>query len=194
MKRSLASGLALLAVTAVVGGEPETPNFVSNFGDWHVRCFAAKQTAPCDMIYAVYRQATSARVVSVSILYSPDRKTFMVQIAVPLGIAVQKGVVIAMDDARSAAMQVRRCDGLGCYVEGPADPALIAALAAHDGRKARLAVVGDNGKAVALPLSLNGFAQAKGALLVATIARGSARPAPAPVSSTVQPRAATRTN
>lgn len=164
---------ALLAALSVSAWAAATPpgQLSERYDDWQTRCFVVKSTAPCDAFFGTFQKATGTRIVTVSIAYAPARRSYLIQIAVPLGIAVQQGVVVKAGAFKSATLEVRRCDRNGCYVEGGADGALIAALVANDGQKGSLDVVADGGKPVSLLLSLKGFAKAHEAMVKAAQSR-----------------------
>jgi invasion protein IalB len=162
----IAAVLTVLSLPAAAA-PVQSAQQVERYDDWQMRCFAVKTGAPCDAFFATFQKANGMRIVSVSIAYAPARRSYLIQIAVPLGIAVQQGIVVKAGTFKSATLEVRRCDRSGCYVEGGADGALIAALAANDGQKGSLDVVADGGKPISLLLSLKGFAKAHDAMVKA---------------------------
>lgn len=153
----------LLSRACFAAGAPE----LDRFDDWQVRCFAVKSVSPCDALFGAYQKATGRRIVTVSIAYAPVRQSSFIQIAVPLGIAVPKGVTVVAGAYRSSPFEVRRCDRNGCFVEAIAAPDFIAALRANSDQKGSLDVVADGGKPVSLIFSLKGFARAYDAMLKA---------------------------
>jgi invasion protein IalB len=163
------------------GGAPAplTPTESKPFGDWTVRCFAVSTQSPCDMFEMLVNKTTSQRVLSVSIAYLPTSDKHVIQIAVPLGFLIQKGVVLASDAYTSPMLHYRRCDRGGCYVEMLIDNQTIDALAAATG-PAKIRVVAEGGKVFDIPLSLNGFGDAHGAMSdLARKKTAAAAPAPA---------------
>jgi invasion protein IalB len=157
---------ALAGSPALAAAAPPAQQ-MERYDDWQMRCFAVKSVSPCDAFFGTFQKTTGLRIATVSIAYAPARRSYLMQIAVPFGIAVQQGVVVKAGDFKSATLEVRRCDRNGCYVEGGVDGALIEALAANDGRKGSLDVVADGGKPVSLLLSLKGFAKAHEAMVKA---------------------------
>jgi invasion protein IalB len=154
----LGSTLAEPAI-AVAQAKPE----VQYFDNWEVRCFPIKSTTPCDMLFATVRKGTGARIASVSIAYAPSQNHYVMQIAVPYGIALPDGLVIAAGSFKSAKLPFRRCDRMGCYVEMAVGEDLINALkVSNDGT---LNVVADRGKPVSLGISLKGFGTAHDAMV-----------------------------
>jgi invasion protein IalB len=177
--RSLIAGLAagaLLAVSAAAqsapdnngggagGGAPITPSETKPFGDWTVRCFPVqKSPSPCDMFELLANKKSGDRVMSVSIAYLPATDKHVIQIAVPLGVLIQKGVVLSSDNFTSPVLRYRRCDRGGCYVEMLFDNQAVNALASSTG-PAKIKVVAFGGKSFEIPFSLTGFSDAHGAM------------------------------
>jgi invasion protein IalB len=143
------------------GNKPE----VSYFGDWAVRCFPIKSASPCDMLFATVRKDTNQRVTSVSIAYVPSKDSYVMQVAVPLGIDLSKGVIIAAGDYSTAKLVVRRCDNGGCYVETGITGDLLQGLEQNSSLGGQLKIVADGGKPLSLAMSLKGFAAAHEALV-----------------------------
>ncbi len=127
-------------------------------GNWLVRCFNVESPSPCDMIEFLANKDTNQRILSISISYVPNADRHTMQIAVPLGVSLAKGVVLTAGDYKSSVMKYRRCDSVGCYVEMVADDATINAFALNE--EATVTFVGDDGKEIPLTIALNGFAAA----------------------------------
>lgn len=140
---------------------------VERFDDWQKRCFATKSISPCDAFFSTFQKATGVRVASVSVAYAPSKHVTFLQIAVPYGIAIAKGVTVVAGEYKSVPLEIRRCDRTGCFVEGAAAPEFIQALLANSDRKASLDVVADGGKPVSLLFSLKGFSRAYDAMVSA---------------------------
>jgi invasion protein IalB len=132
-------------------------------GDWTVRCFGVVSQSPCDMYQELQDQTSHQRVLSVSIAYVPSNDQHVMQIAVPLGVAIQKGVVIKTDSYASPALPFRRCDQAGCYVEMLLGADQIAGFV-KSGPQATVNIVADDNKSYALRFSLNGFSAAHDAM------------------------------
>jgi invasion protein IalB len=166
-------GLALMTDTVFAQGAPapatgqaspqatgaSTMTENKTVGDWTVRCFAVQSQSPCDMYEELQDQNSHQRVLGVSIAYVPSQDRNVVQVAVPLGVAIQQGVVIKTDAYTSPSLPFRRCDQGGCYVEMVLDPTILGGLT-KSGPQGSVTVVSDDGKSFALRFSLNGFASA----------------------------------
>ena len=149
--------LALLALTGAASAQ--TGGDVKKIGDYAVRCLPVQNASPCDMFLEVGDKNTGQRYVTVSIAFMPSASRYIMVISVPLGVLIEKGAIIETSGFTTEAMQIRRCDRGGCYVEAVAPAALI------DGfRKAnpqgKIKLTGDDDKPYEFPLSFNGFSEA----------------------------------
>jgi invasion protein IalB len=150
---------AMAQSAAPPAGTPLTPTDVKPIGDWTVRCFPVTSSSPCDMYEELDDKNTHQRVLGVSIAYVPGNNNHVVQIAVPLGVAISNGATIKTDTYTSPKLPFRRCDRDGCYVEMLLPDDMVAGLA-KSGPEATVNVTADGGKAFALRFSLNGFSGA----------------------------------
>lgn len=162
--------------------QPLTPNETKTYGDWTVRCYPIKGPSPCDMYELLANKQNQQRIMSVSIAYMPNGDKHVMQIAVPLGVAIPKGLVVETDAYTSPALRYRRCDRSGCYVELIIPPEMITGLSTATTGKVK--IVADGGKAYDIPFSVNGFADAHGAMqdLARKKTATAAAPAPAPAA------------
>ncbi|MBL6937644.1 MAG: invasion associated locus B family protein [Alphaproteobacteria bacterium] len=142
---------------------PVQPSETKPFGDWTVRCYPVKSPSPCDMFELLANKQTQQRVLSVSIAYVPARDAHVIQIAVPLGVSIPRGLLLASDSYTSPVLKYRRCDRGGCYVEMLMQNDAVTALAGA-GTSAKVKVFAVSGKEFDIPFSLNGFSDAHGAM------------------------------
>jgi invasion protein IalB len=161
---ALSAGAALCAIAALSSVAmaqtgPELDGKPTGIGDWTVRCYKVASPSPCEMYEELDDKNSRQRVLGMSIAYSPSNDRHLIQIAVPLGVSIPKGLVVQADSFTSPALHYRRCDRLGCYVEMVFDNSFIASLS-KAGPKAIVKIVGDNGKDFDINLSLDGFAGA----------------------------------
>jgi invasion protein IalB len=189
--RSSLAGIATLAVlslgaasaqpapaAAPAASAPLQPSETKSFGDWTVRCYPIASPSPCDMFELLANKQNNQRVMSLSIAYLPSGDKHVIQVAVPLGILIPKGLVIESDTFTSQLLHYRRCDRGGCYVEMLFDNGSINALASASG-PARIKIVADNGKVFEIPFSLKGYADAHGAMVDLARKKTAERPPPA---------------
>ncbi len=162
------------------GAAPPGPSESKQYGDWLVRCFPVNSPSPCDMFELLANKQSKQRIMSVSIAYVPNGDRHVIQIAVPLGVLIQRGIVLSTDAYSSPMLHYRRCDRGGCYVEMLMLPDTLNALTAASG-SAHVRIYAEGGKAYDIPFSLKGFSDAHGAM--ADLARKKAHvPAPAPAA------------
>jgi invasion protein IalB len=128
--------------------------------DWTVRCFQVKSIAPCDMVLVASNKETNQRVLLVSIAYVPSKDAYAMQMIVPLGVSLAKGMSLEAGAKPLAGVAFNRCERDGCYIEMPIPNETIQALAS--GGKTTNISLTPYGKTdvIKLPLSLNGFVDA----------------------------------
>jgi invasion protein IalB len=178
--------LAQAAAPAQGAGDAGTPanpaaqQFSVNtpVGDWAVRCAqtTVKSPAPCDVIQLTVNQDSKARIMSFSLAYLPSRDTYAMQVIVPTGVALTRGLIVSAGNVALQGVKFTRCERDGCYVEALIDAAAVNALSAA-GAMTSVTVVGyGQSNQVNLPISLNGFADALNRMR--TLARERAIPIP----------------
>ena len=185
---AIALGLfSLLAVPANAAGSaaPVQPNETKTFGDWTVRCYPVASPSPCDMFELLANKQNNQRVMSLSIAYMPSGDKHVIQVAVPLGILIPKGLVIEADTFTSQSLHYRRCDRGGCYVEMLFDNGAVNALASATG-PAKIKIVADSGKVFEIPFSLNGYSDAHGAMVDLARRKAAGKQAEVPAAAPAQ--------
>lgn len=179
--------LAQAAAPAQGAGDAGTPpnpavqQFSVNtpVGDWAVRCAqtAVKSPAPCDVIQLTVNQDTKARIMSFSLAYLPSRDNYAMQVIVPTGVALTRGLIVTAGALALQGVKFTRCERDGCYVEALVDAAAVNALSAA-GTMTSVIVIGyGQTNEVTLPVSSNGFPDALNRMR--TLARERAVPIPA---------------
>jgi len=148
---------AAFAQEAQAPAGPGRPD-VKTVGDWMVRCFPVSNPNPCDVFQE--RVIRQQRVLTFSLAFVPSMNRHILQITVPLDVAIQKGVTIQADGYTSPVLKYRMCNREGCFVQTAPDEAMIEALAKATSPEAKVTIVADNARSFALPLSLKGFSSA----------------------------------
>ena len=169
---------AATAQTQNSGGSNVAPTETQSFSDWSMRCFPAASPAPCDVFLLLSDKDSHKPVVSVSMAYLADGRDVL-QIMLPLGMSLAKGVTLVTAAYTSPQMPYRRCNAQGCYVEAFVDNGFVEALAAAKD-SAKLSVASGNGKTAAIALSAHGFAEGWNAMKARAIAR-------APIGQSLKP-------
>jgi invasion protein IalB len=160
-----------------------------NVGDWVVRCVltSIKSPAPCEILQSTVNKDNQQRISSLSIAYVPSRETYAMQIVVPTGVALAKGLTLA---PTLNAVKFTRCERDGCYVEMLIDNAAITSLAGA-GKAATIGVVGyGQANEIKLPVSLTGFPEALDRMKTFAKDRAVALPNNAPVLPSAGPSTA----
>jgi invasion protein IalB len=171
---------------APAAAAPIQPSETKTFGDWMVRCYPIASPSPCDMYELLANKQNNQRVMSLSIAYMPAGDKHVIQVAVPLGILIPKGLVIESDTYTSPPLRYRRCDRGGCYVEMVFDNGAVNALATATG-PAKVKIVAEGGKVFEIPFSLNGYADAHGAMVDLARKKTSGKPAETPATPPAAP-------
>jgi invasion protein IalB len=130
-----------------------------NVGDWVVRCVqtTVKSPAPCEVMQTTVNKDSKQRISSFSIAYVPSRDAYAMQIVVPTGVALAKGLQLgtSLNGAR-----FNRCERDGCYVEMVIDNMTVTSLSTA-GKATTIGVVGyGRSNEIKLPVSLTGFPEA----------------------------------
>jgi len=154
---------------------PAAPPEIKSVGDWQVRCFAVKNSHPCDLFQEMANKDTKQRILSFSLAYDPSLDRHLMQITVPLDVALQKGVTIQTDNYTSPAIKYRMCTREGCFVQTVPDNAMVDALTKASAN-AKVNIVGDNGKSYGLQFSLKGFSAAHDDMVSQARAKGVTAP------------------
>jgi invasion protein IalB len=186
-RKPVSAGLLAIALAGLVCGSaraqqadapaPTAPPEVKTVEDWTIRCFAVKNGHPCDMFQEMANKETRQRILSVSLAYDPSVDRHLLQVTVPLDVALQKGVTIQTDNYTSPTLKYRMCNREGCFVQMVAENAMIESLA-KSGPAAKINIAGDNGKTYGLQFSLKGFSAAHDEMV--SKARAKAVPAAKP--------------
>jgi invasion protein IalB len=184
------------AQPAPPAGAPQPANQFSvnqAVGDWAVRCAltTVKSPAPCDIVQVAVNQDSKLRVMSFSLAYVPSRDAYAMQVVVPTGVALSRGLTLAAGNRSLNGAKFNRCERDGCYVEMLIDNPTVTALGGA-GKSTSISVVA-YGKTdpFQLPVSLNGFTDAlermKGLSRERAVALPAGTPTPTPVSATPNP-------
>jgi invasion protein IalB len=183
--------------------DPNAPQFSVNqpFGDWAVRCAltTVKSPAPCDVLQLTVNQDTKQRIMSFSLAFVPSRNAYALQVIVPIGVALARGLTVVSGDRPLNNVKYNRCERDGCYVELLVDQPTITAMSAVGGQgKSTNVTVVSYGQFtdINLPVSLNGFPEALERMRTLARERATALPAstttPPLASGTPTPGAAAR--
>ncbi|RKD67603.1 invasion associated locus B family protein [Rhizobium sp. 60-20] len=125
------------------------------FDAWTLQCTTDKaMKPPCQIVYRLTSPDQKQVFLVISMARSADNKVGM-QMALPLGFAVQGGVKIAFGAKYSTMAKVSRCTTQGCLVEGQCPPDMLSVLAKEKSGKVSIRMM--QGNVAELPISLSGF-------------------------------------
>ena len=129
------------------------------YKDWTVRCVERESLPPCDMVQFATERDSGEQVMLFSIAHAGKENAYGVQIRVPLGVLINGGAAIRVDaKAPLTGFAFTRCDQSGCYIERIMQPDELRPFKA--GAAGVLAVIGEDGRPMTLPLSFQGFSEA----------------------------------
>ncbi|MES5043739.1 invasion associated locus B family protein [Rhizobium nepotum] len=159
---------ALSGITLVLAAEPSLPGGATSlreqYADWTVLCGIVadgdKKAKACSMQQEQVRQVKngpSQRVLAVEL--QPKEKGLAGVLVLPLGLKLDKGAILQIDDGKGAGPQsFRTCLFTGCLVDVAADDKMVASLG--KGKALSVKTVTDEGQDANFSVSLNGFQSA----------------------------------
>ena len=170
--RSLA--LAVAVATALAGpasaqglGQGQAGDeVVATYGDWDIRCATERDVC---VMHQVGKGEQGNDVIEVRIRKlegvtgeNGQPVPAAIQIAAPLGVALQRGVRVQVDGGEGTAFPYQLCVQGGCISRGALSRTLVERMKA--GATATFTVVAANGNSVPVDISLSGFTRSFGEL------------------------------
>jgi invasion protein IalB len=149
-------------------GQPTTPPPASprdgkQFQDWTLHCRPASEGKPeaCEMHQAVVNKKGN-RVLLAVVGRVPNMDTPGMLILLPLGIALQPGAFLRIDDGQRQPLEIKLCERQGCRIEMLLKPDLLAKLKAGTKMTVTFYFYDNQGKEpqADVPVSLLGFSAA----------------------------------
>lgn len=127
---------------------------------WAVRCNEvadgeAVKPGQCEMFQKQTVKESGQRLIELAIGYSEDEGNARGVAILPLGILLQPGVLMQVDEETPFRFSVRHCDAGGCFAYLNMNEAVIETL--KKGKKANIIMAVEGGKKVNIVLPLNGF-------------------------------------
>ena len=164
----------VLGVCTVLGGlyfsRNGTESTTKLYDDWKLSCPPrATVAAECALTQDVIQGGTGVTLVHLQFVRDDNAQRLL--IVVPHGVLLQPGLGLVIGNAPLRVVKYQTCDTVGCIALLPLDPPTLNALQAADG--GRVVVVWRDGKDVAFPYSLHGFAKGARALKWETFKRNS---------------------
>ncbi|MGF1527214.1 MAG: invasion associated locus B family protein [Candidatus Competibacterales bacterium] len=148
---------------ALISGATQALENGQQFGDWAVRCEAlGPNTAPTCTLVQTLVDSDSRRSVMQMVTGYFDRGQPAALIAVPLNVALTRGVAVAVEGLEPRLVSYSHCTATGCVAGLALDDALIQAFRRQS--QGRVAFWDLSGQAIELGISLEGFAAGFAAL------------------------------
>lgn len=176
--RSCSALAAIVALTAVAAGDvalaqpasrakgqastqaaPPSPAAPAQPG-WPARCSSPARDAPleCAIEQNAILTKTGQLVVLVNIRVPGDSRAPIALVQLPLGLNLQTGAKLQIDDGKSVDLPVQTCENRGCYASIPVSPEMLAAL--RSGKQLKILFQDLAKETITIPLSLTDFAAA----------------------------------
>ena len=139
----------------------QRPRPASKGPGWALNCRSAaqEQGLSCRLSQRVVQRGSGLLLTQVTFFLPPknqDGGRFSIQL--PLGVSLQGGASLRVDENAPQNLRIRTCDRRGCYIEGQLSPQLLVQL--RKGNALTVAFKNQGQDTISLPLSLSGFEEA----------------------------------
>lgn len=127
---------------------------------WNLRCDPAneQQDKQCEIFQRLDMKETGQRLTEFVVTKIKGEKNPRAIIILPLGVLVEPGALLSVDDKNEMKMSVRYCVPQGCFAFMDLQKGDIKAL--RKGKEAKLIFVAQNLQKVSVPFTLEGFNKA----------------------------------
>jgi invasion protein IalB len=127
---------------------------------WVGRCSSASRDAPleCAIEQNAVLTKTGQLIVLVNIRVPGDTRTPTGVIQLPLGLNLQVGAKVQVDDGKTTDLAIQTCDSRGCYINTPISAELLAAL--KSGKQLKISFQDLAKETITIPMPLADFAAA----------------------------------
>ena len=142
---------------------PDDVATMSMYQDWRLLCPASKEKdVSCEMSQDVVDTKAHQQIARLVLLKDKDKATVLA-VTVPLNVLLEPGLGLKIGSGDVKVYQYKTCTEEGCMSVIPVDKQMEKQMASAT--DAGIAVAGRDGKAVELPFSTKGFAEARRAFL-----------------------------
>jgi invasion protein IalB len=127
---------------------------------WIARCSSPSRDAPleCAIEQSAVLTKTGQLVALVNIRVPGDTRAPIALVQLPLGLNLQAGAKLQVDDGKSSDLPIQTCENRGCYASVPISPEMLNALRA--GKQLKVVFQDLAKETIAIPMSLADFASA----------------------------------
>ena len=124
---------------------------------WVARCSSPSRDAPleCAMEQSAVLTKTGQLVTLVNIRVPGDTRAPVALVQLPLGLNLQAGAKLQVDDGKSVDLPVQTCENRGCYASVPIAPDMLDAMRA--GKQLKVLFQDLAKETIAIPISLADF-------------------------------------
>lgn len=161
---SCAMIIAVLASGAARAQEPSAGYIRSTHGAWSLVCDMPPGASreQCLLTQDVAAPSRPDIILSVLVLKTADNKAQLLRLIVPLGMLVQPGIGLTIDDKSIGHLDFVRCLQGGCYAEVLLEQSLIDTL--KSAKAAVFNVFQTPEESIQIPIDVNGFGEGLTAL------------------------------
>ena len=134
------------------------------FGAWQIQCETPEggDTDLCALVQSVVDEERPAVTLRVTIVRTIDGGGHILRVAVPLGVLLDGGLGLRIDETDIGTADFARCLPSGCYVEMIMDQGLVQSLSS--GQTAWFVIFQTPDSGIGIPVDLAGFADGFAAL------------------------------
>jgi invasion protein IalB len=127
---------------------------------WVARCSSPSRDAPleCAMEQSAVLTKTGQLVALVNIRVPGDTRAPIALVQLPLGLNLQAGAKLQVDDGKSVDLPIQTCENRGCYASLPVSPEMLNAMRA--GKQLKIVFQDLAKESIAIPMSLADFTAA----------------------------------
>jgi invasion protein IalB len=127
---------------------------------WVARCSSPSRDAAleCAMEQSAVLTKTGQLAALVNIRVPGDSRTPIALVQLPLGLNLQAGAKLQVDDGKSIDLPIQTCENRGCYASIPVSPEMLNALRA--GKQLKVMFQDLAKEPIAIPMSLADFTAA----------------------------------
>ena len=165
----LGAGIALLAAVAAsaagpVAAQTQAPPSEKH-GDWALTCRVPAKDSPerCVLAQNIVFKQSSKRVLNISVTRPAPESPYIAIVTAPLGILLQAGLVLQVDEKELVRFPLQICNVNGCQGQFPVSDEVRATMAG--GKAGKVLIRQPNGRALGIEFSLNGFGTGMTALV-----------------------------
>ena len=140
--------------------QPQADGTPAQQPGWIARCTSASRDAPleCAIEQNAVLTKTGQTILLINIRISPDTRTPVALLQLPLGLNLPVGAKLQVDEGKAIDLQIQTCENRGCYASTPIAPDLLATL--RSGKQLKVSFQNMAKETITIPMPLSDFAPA----------------------------------